>query len=76
LSKAIAWRSQGESRTAISSLFSAANSFVGALWRPINSTPELLMHRDPHEDTRHRVRELEAIFAISTALRLAQNTRR
>jgi putative nucleotidyltransferase with HDIG domain len=73
LSKAIAWRSQGESRTAISSLVSAANSFVGALWRPVNSTPELLMNQDPHEETRHRVRELEAIFAISTALRLAQN---
>lgn len=31
------------------------------------------MHQDPHEDRRHHVRELEAIFAISTALRLAKN---
>jgi putative nucleotidyltransferase with HDIG domain len=31
------------------------------------------MHEDPHEETRRRVRELEAIFAISTALRLAKN---
>ena len=73
MSKVVAWRSQGESRTAISSLVCAASSFVGTLWRPIDSTPELLMHQDPHEETRHRVRELEAIFAISTALRLAKN---
>lgn len=31
------------------------------------------MRQDPHEATRHRVRELEAIFAISTALRLAKS---
>jgi hypothetical protein len=73
LYKVIPWRSRGVSRSTISSLVCAANSLVGALWRPVAVTPEPLAHRDPHEAARHRVRELEAIFAISTALRLAQN---
>jgi putative nucleotidyltransferase with HDIG domain len=76
LFKATAWRPRGKGGPAISLVTCAANSLVGVPLRPILSTPGLLMHQDshdPHEETRHRVRELEAIFAISTALRLAKN---
>jgi putative nucleotidyltransferase with HDIG domain len=73
VAKVIAWPATGDGRGSVLSLLNAANAVLGNFWRPVAVSGGVLYGHDAQKEVRQRVRELEAIFAISAALRMARN---
>ncbi len=73
MSKVISTQAMRERTATLPSRVGVRGPFADTGWPASEPAPVHLARPDPHEETRQRVRELEAIFAISKALRLAKN---